>query len=271
MKNFLIIILLAFISCTKSNNIPSYISISDIELNSSNISGANTENISDVWFYINDSLQGIYELPASFPVLNRGVNNIRVKGGVKANGISSTRIAYPFFTSYFDTINFIEDQNIVLNPIIEYNTSFNYIIEDFEGSGTIVDSTLSSEIDFSIKSDDNGNNYAYARLDTPYINFEVALDDLVLPQQGANVYLELDYKCNVEFQIGVYSNFNQQVEKNDLLFVTAKDQWSKVYVNLTPIVSSSIGANTFKIYINQRRPTNTSFAEIFFDNIKIIY
>ena len=272
MYKFIIIIFIFLISCSKNEQeIPTYITINEFNLSSTSVSGSNSKNISDVWFYVNDSLQGIYELPAMFPVLKTGLNNVRLKAGIKVNGISSTRVAYPFFTSYLDTIQFSENNNILISPNINYSDNYNYIIEDFEGSGTIIDSTLSSEIDFSIEISEQGNNYAYARVDTPNITFECALDEFNLPQQGASVYLEMDYKCNSEFQIGVYSNYNQSVEKNDLLFVTPKEEWSKIYVNLTPTVSSSIGANSFRIYFNQRRLTNNSFAEIYFDNIKIIY
>ena len=272
MNKFIIIFFIFLISCSKNDvEIPTFITVNEFELSSTSISGSNSQNISDVWFYVNDSLQGVYELPASFPVLKTGINNVRLKAGIKVNGISSTRVTYPFFSSYLDTIEFIGNNNILISPIINYNDSYNYIIEDFEGSGTIIDSTLSSEMDFSVETASNGNKYAYARIDTPNITFECALDEYVLPQQGASVYLEMDYKCSSEFQIGVYSNYNQSVEKNDLLFVTAKDEWSKIYVNLTPTVSSSIGANSFRIYINQRRTSNNSFSEIYFDNIKIIY
>ena len=272
MYKVIIIIFIFLISCSKNEEeIPSFITVNEFELISTSISGSSTKNISDVWFYVNDSLQGIYELPATFPVLKNGINNVRLKAGIKVNGISSTRVAYPFFTSYLDTIEFIDNNNIQIAPIINYNDNYNYIIEDFEGSGTIIDSTLSSEIDFSIETGIEGNKYGYARLDTPNITFECALDEYMLPQQGISVYLEMDYKCNSEFQIGIYSNYNQSVEKNDLLFVTPKEEWSKIYVNLTPTVSGSIGANSFRIYINQRRPLENSFSEICFDNIKIIY
>ena len=47
--------------------------------------GSITENITDVWVYIEDNLQGVYEIPVEFPVLEEGIKNIRVKAGIKAN------------------------------------------------------------------------------------------------------------------------------------------------------------------------------------------
>ena len=142
--SFPYLILLIFISCNKEEEIPSYIGINDFNLTSNSSFGENTENIKDVWIYINENLQGVYEIPVTFPVLNKGLQNIRIKAGVKANGIASTRIQYPFYTSYLDTVELVENETINISPSFSYNSSFDAIVEDFESSGTIIDSTINS-------------------------------------------------------------------------------------------------------------------------------
>jgi len=115
------------------------------------------------------------------------------------------------------------------------------------------------------------NYYAYAKIDTPNINFEVSTQDLILPQQGAPVYLEIDYKCSTEFLIGVYVNYSQNVEKKELIWVTSKEDWNKIYINLTQTISESIGAESFKVFLNMRRMGSSFSEEISFDNVKILY
>ncbi len=265
------ILIFSFFSCNKENNdIPSYVKINDVDLLYNQDFGANTENITDVWFYIDDNLQGVYEMPVEFPILNEGIQNIRIKAGVKANGIASTRVQYPFYNSYFDTIELNQDESKIISPIFTYNNEFEAEIEDFESSGTIIDSTLNSEIDFSIISE-NQNHYAYAKIDTPNINFEASTQDLILPQQGAPVYLEIDYKSSTEFLVGMYINYTQSVEKRELVWVTSKTDWNKIYINLTSTVSESIGAISFKVFINMRRNDPSISEEISFDNVKILY
>ena len=268
------ILIFSFFSCNKENNdIPSYVKIDDVDLLYNQDFGKNTENITDVWFYIDDNLQGVYEMPVEFPILNEGIQNIRIKAGVKANGIASTRIQYPFYNSYFDTIELNQDESKIISPIFTYNDEFTPApdqIEDFESSGTIIDSTLNSEIDFSIISE-NQNHYAYAKIDTPNINFEASTQDLILPQQGAPVYLEIDYKSSTEFLVGMYINYSQDVVKRELLWVTPKQDWNKIYINLTSTVSESIGAISFKVFINMRRNDPSISEEISFDNVKILY
>jgi len=270
-KIFLVILVITIFSCSKENrSIPAYVEINNVNLLTDPNFGESTENISDIWFYVDDNLQGVYEIPVQFPILEQGTKNIKIRAGVKANGISSTRVEYPFYSSYIDTIELNEDQSVYITPVFTYNNAYQAIIEDFEDSGTIVDSTLNSEINFSIIADNQGNNYAYAKIDTPNINFEASTQNLVLPQQGAPVYLEIDYKCSTEFLVGVYVNYSQNIEKKDLIWVTSKQDWNKIYINLTQTISESIGALSFKVFINFRRIDPNDFEEISFDNIKIL-
>ena len=267
---FFIILILIFFSCNKEEEIPSYIEINDFNFTSNSSFGENTENITDVWIYINENLQGVYEIPVNFPVLNKGLQDIRIKAGVKANGIASTRIQYPFYTSYLDTVELVENETINISPSFSYNSSFDAIVEDFESSGTIIDSTINSEIDFTIQQN-NSNHYGYALIEEPNINFEISTQELILPQQGAPVYLEIDYKSSTEFLVGMYINYSQDVVRRDLLWVTPKQEWNKIYINLTQTVSESIGAESFKVFLNMRRNEPSLFEEIYFDNIKILY
>lgn len=264
------IFLFIFISCEKDDKIPSYLKVNNVNLNYNQNFGSITENITDVWVYIEDNLQGVYEIPVEFPVLEEGIKNIRLKAGIKANGIASTRIQYPFYSSFLDTINLVKDETIEIFPTFSYNDAFDAIIEDFENSGTTVDSTISSEIDFTIVNEDE-NKYAFAEIVSPLINFEIATQDLTLPQQGAPVYLELDYKSSTEFLVGMYINYPQDVVKSELVWVTSKQDWNKIYINLTQTVSESIGAQSFKVFINMRRNDPSSNEEISLDNIKVLY
>ena len=264
------IFLFIFISCEKDDKIPSYLKVNNVNLNYNQNFGSITENITDVWVYIEDNLQGVYEIPVEFPVIEEGIKNIRVKAGIKANGIASTRIQYPFYSSFLDTINLVKDETIEIFPTFSYNDAFDAIIEDFENSGTTVDSTISSEIDFTIVNEDE-NKYAFAEIISPLINFEIATQDLTLPQQGAPVYLELDYKSSTEFLVGMYINYPQDVVKSELVWVTSKQDWNKIYINLTQTVSESIGAQSFKVFINMRRNDPSSNEEISLDNIKVLY
>ena len=275
---FILIIIFALTSCRKEENaIPSYIIIDDIELNDNT-----SENITDAWFYVNDNLIGVYELPANFPVLEKGIKNIRVKAGIKVNGISATRSPYPFYTSFVDSINFTEDTSqTIISIIVEYLPEIDWnkvFIEDFIGGNQGIQ-FLPSGINTSILQDtiimENGEvrTCGYITLDDSLTSFEVSTLELTeLPQQSADIFLEMDYKCDHSFIIGVYVNYSTSInQKYQLMEIFPKSEFKKIYIDLKTIVSSGINASSFQIFIGFQKPEEIQKTTLYIDNFRVIY
>jgi hypothetical protein len=263
-----LLLLFSIISCKRENinDIPSYITIESITLDENS-----THNITDAWVYIDDNLQGVYELPANFPVLAQGKHKLRVKAGIKDNGIAGTRIPYLFYSSYIvEEQEFNPETTMSITPIVSYLLSANFFIEDFETG-------LSLDVDSITFSIDDINpidgNYGVITLTDSIFLTEVITDKLEdLPQAGAPVYLELDYKCNTPFLVGIYVNFPQSsVLQKDLLWINPKEDWNKIYVNLTSIISEAVGAEFFKVFFGIQRDFSLDTNTIYFDNLKIVY
>ncbi len=272
MKKITYLLALLIISaCQKEENpniIPTYLKIDTITLDENNT----TTNITDAWVYINDQLQGVYELPATFPVLENDYQALRIKAGIKSNGIASSRIAYPFYASFIDTVIFNPNQTITVNPTVSYLESAHFSLEDFEGAGVDLETTIVSDTILLEFTDTLGNQYGGGVLNDSLITFEIATDELLdLPQAGAPVFLELDYKCNTEFLVGVYINFPQSVLQKDLLWINPKDDWNKIYINLTSTISEGVGAESFKVFIGMKRDFSLDKNELYFDNLKVVY
>ena len=270
MKKITYLVALLIISaCQKeeNNTIAAYLKIDAITLDENDA----TTNITDAWVYINDQLQGVYELPANFPVLAVGKHKLRVKAGIKSNGIASSRIAYPFYASFIDTVIFTPNQTITVNPTVSYLDSITFWLEDFEGAGVNLETTTISDTTL-LEFTDIQNHYGGGVLNDSLITFEIATKELEdLPQAGAPVFLELDYKCNTEFLVGMYVNFPQSVLQKDLLWINPKDDWNKIYINLTSTVSEGVGAESFKVFIGLKRDFDLEQNELYFDNLKIVY
>ena len=81
----------------------------------------------------------------------------------------------------------------------------------------------------------------------------------------------MDYICNTEILIGAYVNKLQSVVTRDLVWITPKENWNKIYINLTPTVSEFYDASSFTFFISMRRPDSLDQAKVQFDNLKIIY
>jgi hypothetical protein len=70
-----LLIVLVLSSCQKEDtvDIPTYLKIDNIVLDEGNT----TSIITDAWVYVNDQLQGVYELPAKFPVLEEDIQTVK--------------------------------------------------------------------------------------------------------------------------------------------------------------------------------------------------
>ena len=256
-------------SCQKEDavGIPTYIKIDDIAL----IEDDANSNITDAWVYVNDQLQGVYELPAKFPVLEEEIQNVRIKAGIKVNGIASGRIAYPFYSSYYEDITFTPNETKTINPTVSYLDSIDFFLEDFEGTGVNIEISAISDTSILMLVDGD-NHYGAGILSDSLFIFEISTDEIKdLPQAGAPVFLELDYKSNTQFLVGVYVNYPQSVIQKDLLWINPKQEWNKIYVNLTTTISEGINASSFKVFIGMRRDFELEKNELYFDNLKVVY
>src|SRR5580693_7824504 len=88
-----ILVIYLFNSCNlfdPPSAIPSYVHIDSIGFTSYYLTqGSNSHKISDAWVYVDQQLQGVYQLPATFPVLATGSHEIDIKAGIEINGIAS--------------------------------------------------------------------------------------------------------------------------------------------------------------------------------------
>ncbi|MEC9208967.1 MAG: hypothetical protein VX762_00910 [Bacteroidota bacterium] len=272
----LFISIFLFSSCRKTdlnNGIPSYISIPSVDLSENPNQGSSSHKITDVWVYFDNDLQGIYPLPANFPVLKEGKQNISIKAGIKNNGIAATRKNYPFYDFHTEEITLKKDSITIINPEVSYfeNTSFHII--DFEIGSKKFEETPSSDTTFLINNDTmfEGNSGG-VHLASPHLTFEIATDAIHLPKIGTPIYVELNYKCNTSFQIGVFADFNPTIVTTSLVTVNPKNEWNKIYVDLTSAIINTLQANNHKVFISMRRDINSAeVAELYLDNFKVVY
>ena len=116
--------------------IPAFLTINDVSVNPTPSQGSSSDNITDVKVFINDQSLGSFELPTSIPIQNTGPVNLKVRAGIQKNGQSSDKDDYPFYTTYEVDTTFIPENEMVLNPEVNYfnSTIFGTIWkgEDFE-------------------------------------------------------------------------------------------------------------------------------------------
>ncbi|MEI6122622.1 MAG: hypothetical protein WCQ95_03255 [Bacteroidota bacterium] len=264
-------------SCKKNDLIPAYIHIDKITLTSTyETDGSNSSKITDAWVYVDDNLIGIYELPATFPVLASGMHKITVKAGVKLNGIAMSRGYYPFYEDYTTDINLEEDKIDTINPIVTYYPNKVQWKEDFEEGGFTLLKYTGSDTAF-IKTTDpaeafEGSFSAVANLttDDPYI-LAVSTQDYVIPQNLTPVFLELNYKTNTPLTVGMIEE-KQSGDHNVIstLILNPNTEWNKIYINLTLTANTSVNVASFKVFFAAAKDTIPN-PKLFIDNIKLLY
>jgi len=277
--NFGIYCLLFFItSCNiinKHETVPVYIHIDKFTLTTdNNTEGANSINVSDAWINIDANPDEIYELPATFPELEIGKHKITVRPGIKINGIAAGRGIYPFYTSYeIDTI-LLSQSIIQIDPQIKYKdaTQFSFI-EDFEDPAFELYESKSNSDTTIIQLNDTfiqNNKVGAIFLDNDHDNFLCFTDSFTLPRNGTSIYLEMSYQNNIEFDVGVFSIYNQKTYIPVISIYPYISGRNKIYIDLTNTINSNY-ATYYKIYFQAIKPSSTINAEIILDDIKLLH
>ncbi|MEI6851980.1 MAG: hypothetical protein WCL06_04020 [Bacteroidota bacterium] len=278
---FPLLFLLAIVfysSCKKNDLVPSYIHIDKITLNSTyEIDGTNSSKITDAWVYVDDDLIGIYELPATFPVLYTGSHKISVRAGVKLNGIAMSRGYYPFFETYNTTIDLQKEEIDTISPVVTYFPGKIQWKEDFEDAGISIVRYVDSDTSIYKTTDPadafEGSFSGVANLDaTRHYMLCVSDSTLEIPQNQSPVFLEMNYKTNTYLTVGMYGKLaSGTTERIPTIVLNPTNEWKKIYINLTYTANYTVNTNGFKVFFEANKPDSLTSAKVLIDNIKLLY
>ena len=84
-------------------------------------------------------------------------------------------------------------------------------------------------------------------------------------------YIELNYKGEAEFTIGVYITTASSVFQTSLVTVRNSSTWKKIFVNLRDLGVINQQAINYKVYLRSELPYNSTSANLYFDNLKVLY
>lgn len=265
-----------FVSCEvfdPGEQIPSYIYIDTIKLTTTYLTqGSASGKFTDAWIYVDDQSLGVYELPATIPALQKGNHEVKVRGGIKVNGIAASRSAYPVCDFYSQYVNLDPGKTVSIDPEVSYFPAVTFKWkEDFESVGVSLTTTSLSDTSLQIISDTAGvfegrfSGAAYLDSNNPF--FECASSaSFSLPLD--NVYLEMNYKCNNSFSVGVYAAGNGSPFTT--LFVNPSAEWNKIYINLANEIGTA-HSNPYTVFIRMAKNEGVALPELYIDNIKLIH
>ena len=281
-----------FSGCDKDEPIPSYLHIPKIDVTTDpGTQGSNDHDVLDAWVYVGGDLVGVFELPATIPILTSGTQKLTILGGVKKNGFVNQRVIYPFLKSFELEKEFIPSQVDTISPVLSYNENVQFPwIEDFEdgsislvrsGSNTTYDSLYITNLENEVYQYDGIENKATGKVEIPlglqiFENSTIANYDL--PRSGQEIYLEINFKCNTEFVVGIYPITGSFISGVPILNLLSTEdasgtmQWKKTYISLKEDVNDPLynGAD-FRVFFNAQTNRETGTPTIFIDNIKLVH
>jgi len=284
MKNlylFTIVIVLFFCSCdTTKEPIPAYIHVKpfivDVSLNGSQGTGAS--DIRDVSFFPEqEGFLGTYELPATIPVLLEGSKKLLFDPGVRLNGINATPTIYPFLKRYEIDVDLSPNQVDTIQPITSYDprVKFEYL-EDFDNSNTLTVKLDTAQVNSVSTTADGrfGDEGKSARFVVNEANpfFQIAsLEKMKLPKQGDFVFMEMHYKNESLFQVGLVGYKNNNPITTFIIALNPSSEWKKVYIELTQdLISVDNTITDFQVLFGAQLQSGETSATFYLDNIKVM-
>lgn len=271
---FLLSGILTTTSCAEDRSeIPSFVRIDSIAVDSSSYDsvGKHEGKIDFAFVYVDDNLQGVYQLPCKFPVIGEGLKNFKIYAGVYEFGNGAAAMRYSFYQPYEVLDTLIKEETLMLVPHVKYDPElFIPSIQDFDEFGSDFVKSVGVTGDyFSTYSGGNPGSCGYMHMqagDTTYLQIEMVAPVTVPKNLQLGCFLELDYKCNAPF----YLDIKTSVESKSIVGFNTKTTWSKVYINLSYAVNSIQGTDIKLIFRTPRVP-GIADQEVFIDNVKLIY
>lgn len=257
--------------------VPTILNIDAIDIESDyDEVGSASHNISDVWVFADGASVGVFELPASIPILSEGPTDLIFRAGIKDNGISDTRTIYPFYTSDITTMNLIPGEELDRDILLTYNNETDIRMQlDFEetlgmeskdgitviGYGTSGDEVFEGERSLKIVTNATKNSFQIGTKDF------FTLDPTAL----IDAYMELDYKNDQPFSmyLVVFDDEGGSFSV-DLVTVNGREEWNKIYVELGGIMRG-FNANKYEFgFRTSPLSEEDADASFYFDNIKFV-
>ncbi|MBI4647849.1 MAG: hypothetical protein HY738_14975 [Bacteroidia bacterium] len=278
-QSFFISVLLTY-SCGLINPdepIPAYLRIDTVLFTTNAVTqGENTHKITDIWVDVDGKRIGTFEIPAIFPVITEGNHRLLIMAGIKNNGISSARKIYPFFTQIRIDTFFTPEAILELTP--EFNYKPEAILDDwlegFNDPGISLDTTSFSNTCIIVINDPRNlsNRIGAVFFDSQHSRFEcIKSEEMDIPGNNSEIYLELDYENDVDIQVGILIRTTGSIVNNRIVGINKSSCRNKMYIDLTSYIRSQSNAYGYKVYFSAQTEDGQTQAKIYMDNIKIVH
>jgi hypothetical protein len=253
--------------------------------------GTSANGINSVWVYVDDNPIGAFQMPVTFPMIaTTGQHKVTIFAGVENFGEAENRTKYPFYSSYILNTTLTQGATVKFKPTVEYATWAKVgIIDNFDESGLTPQHIYkdTNAPTYSKATDTNmyiihipnsnvyqGNGSGLVTVNSTKQYYNGITDTFNIPNNGSAVFLEMNYKTNNVFTVGLYNVGNSIIGGTayyPIVYVDTSSTWKKMYINLQPTIGSYPSYNNeYKIYFNVALDPGATLGQTYFDNVKIV-
>lgn len=281
MRKCLVLVALFFtvLSCDIINpeeDVPGYFIVNSIDVETAPLQGGPTSNITHTWLFQDGNNIGGFPFPSRIPILGEEEKELILSAGVQINGSSQSAVIYPFYTQQTFNVSLEPDERREVDLTLSYKENARFLmVEDFEFNNPFemnLDDFDGSNLTISVESSASGSNAGLMTVDSENPSIIVATNIVLdeVPINGTSVFLEIDYKNEVPFSIGLIGVAGATEISQEFIGLNARDDWNKVYVDFTDFVSDA-GFTSYRIFFRAQYDSSLGeFNKVFVDNIKFI-
>ena len=275
------LLLLLLASCGKDGGTPSFIRIGNPTAKNADGTRIEPANITDFWVFANDEAIGVWQTDRRIPVLAEGITNIKLVAGVRKNGITIDRIQYPFYATWSQEVDLTLGQETTVEPVFTYYNEPVWT-DGFESTGFDYDFSLSDTTFHRFDADLDpeevlvGDWSAGIILDADHDNFlATTVEAPSFPNGTSPTFLEIDYRSDTRFLVGVQYSLSGQTSTFPYLFVNATGPlggalpWQHIYVDLGTAWPS--GSVNRQFYIQAQLENGATSGRITLDNLNVYH
>lgn len=255
--------------------VPTYVHVDTFSFAGNNLLGTSSRKITTVYAYLNNQSLGTFDLPVTFPVILDKKSRLQLTAGIDYNGFGGIPAQYPFYTSYIDSLSPEPGLVKTIIPVTGYHSLSKMIYNaDFENANPFQEVNPGdtpmirvTHPDQVFEGSGSGLIYLTSAQDSSVITNS---DAFSLPEK-TDVYLEINYKSNIPFTVGLVTIPFGVTRMQYLAGFNPRDTWNKVYIDLKTFASTYRGGN-FNLLIRAIKENAQKGKDgyVLFDNIKIV-
>jgi hypothetical protein len=281
-------LVISFAGCSvldPAEDIPSYLHIDSMSLSTTSIvQQSSSAKITDAWVFMDNELLGAFELPCNIPILAEGTHSFHIRGGVKMNGLVSTRAIYTAWKQWEGNVTLTRGEKAYITPVVTYFPGIDFgntwmLNFDLQGTSLIPEATSSGIIvKDTIPYAYEGPHSGYVHLnnnDTTFF-FGTSADGYIMPP-NLDTWIEFDYRSDAPFTVGIKADGGPPYSV-PWIEVQPNLAWTKIYIRLTEPLSRAATENftytpattPYKIYFAMINPSSQAESHLYIDNIKLL-